>query len=252
MDVVGTPDSSMTQQYLQTQGVDVAALLKAVLATAPWVDRDDRSMLYRGHQLNRSKFFLMATDDPNRLFKYSYPGWQWASMLHYKPWSAVPELRKVLKQLQRDGFDFNHVIGTLYSEPKDDIGAHSDKMVDIEPDTNIVSLSLGDAREFVLTKDDAEDVTVVLHAGDLFVLGPDTNASMKHAVLSVEKENMIDRTGTGFQPKISIVLRKIHTEYTRAEVLSKIEKAGRDAVKRDAVKAEKATQSPQKKAKNAK
>lgn len=74
-------------------------------------------MLHCGHQLNRSKFFLMATDNSNTLFKYSYPGRQWNSMLHYKSWSAVPELKAVLQQLQRDGFDFNHVIGTLYREP---------------------------------------------------------------------------------------------------------------------------------------
>ena len=71
-------------------------------------------------------------------------------MQHYKPWSAAPELKTVLKQLQAYGFDFNHVIGTLYTEPSDCIGAHADRMVDIEPATDIVSLSLGDSREFVL------------------------------------------------------------------------------------------------------
>jgi alkylated DNA repair dioxygenase AlkB len=160
-------------------------------------------------------------------------------MLHYRPWSALPELKAVLKQLQEDGFDFNHVIGTLYTEPTDCIGAHADEMVDIEPATDIVSLSLGDSREFVLAKDGTEDVTVVLNAGDLFVLGPETNATMKHAVQPVKKEIVIDRSSTGFQPRISIVLRKIHAEYTRAEVMAKIKRAGRDAVKRDAVKAAK-------------
>jgi hypothetical protein len=60
---------------------------------------------------------------------------------------------------------------------------------------------------------------------------------------------VIDRTETAFHPRISIVLRKIHTEYTRAQVMTKIEKAARDAVKREAVKA---AQPPQKKAKNCK
>jgi alkylated DNA repair dioxygenase AlkB len=87
----------------------------------------------------------------------------------------------VLQQLQADEFDFNHIIGALYTEPRGDIGAHADEMVDITPATDIVSLSLGDAREFVLTKDGAEPVAVVLNAGDLFVLGPETNGSMKHA-----------------------------------------------------------------------
>jgi hypothetical protein len=41
-------DSTIIMQYLQSIYVDVVALMSAVLATAPWVDRDDRSMLYRG------------------------------------------------------------------------------------------------------------------------------------------------------------------------------------------------------------
>ena len=46
---------------------------------------------------------------------------------------------------------FNHIIGTLYVEQKDEIGAHHDKMKDIREDSNIICLSLGDAREFRIT-----------------------------------------------------------------------------------------------------
>jgi 2OG-Fe(II) oxygenase superfamily len=68
-------------------------------------------------------------------------------------------------------------------------------MNDMREDSNIISLSLGDAREFVLTSnDDIEQQRVVLEDGDLFVLGPRTNASLKHAVLPV-KERIIERHG---------------------------------------------------------
>jgi alkylated DNA repair dioxygenase AlkB len=77
---------------------------------------------------------------------------------------------------------FNHIIGTLYTEQKDEIGAHKDKMLDITAGSDIISLSLRDAREFVLTSEDGvEQQRVVLEDGDLFVLGPATNASLKHA-----------------------------------------------------------------------
>jgi alkylated DNA repair dioxygenase AlkB len=41
----------------------------------------------------------------------------------------------------------------MYVEQKDEIGAHHDKMQDIRPGSDIISVSLGDGREFVLTSE---------------------------------------------------------------------------------------------------
>lgn len=119
----------------------------------------------------------------------------------------------------------------------DDIGAHSDRMIDIAPGTDIVSLSLGDAREFVLST----------------CFTRSTNQRHYEARSAVcRKKTVTNRADRGFKPRVSIVLRKIHTEYSRAQVMSKIEKAAGNAVKRYAFKAAKAAEPSQKKAKSTK
>jgi alkylated DNA repair dioxygenase AlkB len=51
-------------------------------------------------------------------------------------------------------------------------------MTDIRPGSDIISLSLGDSREFVLTSEArVEQQRLVLEDGDLFVLGPTSNTS---------------------------------------------------------------------------
>jgi 2OG-Fe(II) oxygenase superfamily len=123
---------------------------------------------------------------------------------------------------------FNHIIGTLYVEQNDEIGAHKHKMLDIRGCSNIISLSLGDAKEFVLTSEAGdEQQTVVLENGDLFVLGPATNAHLKHVVLPGKAERIIERSGAAAAPPISIVLRDIKTQLSRAQVTAKIAQSER-------------------------
>jgi alkylated DNA repair dioxygenase AlkB len=123
---------------------------------------------------------------------------------------------------------FNHIIGTLYVEQKDEIGAHRDKMLDIRKESDIISLSLGDAREFALTSEDGvEQQRVVLEDGDLFVLGPLTKARLKHVVLPVKGEQIIERHGAAVEPRISMVLRDIKTQLSRAHVMAKVAQSER-------------------------
>jgi hypothetical protein len=77
------------------------------------------------------------------------------------------------------------------------------------------------------TKDGVEQQRVVLEDGDLFVLGPRTNASLKHAVLPVKDEQIIERHGTAVEPRISIVLRDIKTQLSRAEVVATMDQSER-------------------------
>ena len=147
----------------------------------------------------------------------------------YERWSSVPELKKALQgmQVNDEPAVFNHIIGTLYVEKKDEIGAHHDKTQDIRAGSDIISLSLGDAREFVLTsKDGTEQQRVVLEDGDLFVLGPCTNAQLKHAVLPVKDEKIIERHARAGR-RISIALRDIKTQLSRAQVMANIAKSER-------------------------
>jgi alkylated DNA repair dioxygenase AlkB len=222
--VPNTPDSFIHKSYLQQQGTDTAALMQNLLQKAPWNKRDNPAMMMRGHKLKRTKFFAFAHDDPNLFLKYGYTGFQWASLQLYKRWGSMPELKEALQGMRNNDKPavFNHIIGTLYLEQKDEIGAHHDKMTDIRAGSDIISLSLGDAREFLLTSNaGVEQERVVLEDGDHFVLGPLTNARLKHAVLPVNDERIIERHGAGVEPRISIVMRDIKTQLSRAQMMVK-------------------------------
>lgn len=150
-----------------------------------FVPRENTEMLYGGNTLNRDNFFLNGgpvdgSGNLQILRKYGYPGFQWASMLHYRPFTNAPILNEFISNLQETftfcGKDvhFNHAIGTKYSRAEDDIGYHHDKMLDITEDTPIVSISLGGRREFHFCYPGNEkkypDQIVLLEAGDVFIL----------------------------------------------------------------------------------
>jgi hypothetical protein len=98
-------------------------------------------------------------------------------------------------------------------------------MQDIRPNTPIISLSLGEEREFHIGRPDPKDAKktitthrFVLRPGDLFILGPKTNAAYRHSIVPVHQERLIRRTADAeVGPRISIVLRDIRSKITREE-----------------------------------
>jgi alkylated DNA repair dioxygenase AlkB len=76
-------------------------------------------------------------------------------MRYYRDVRTVPELHNIMETLcQQLRFNdrsvaLNHTILTCYRGADDNIGFHSDKMTDITPKTPIISLSLGEKREFL-------------------------------------------------------------------------------------------------------
>jgi hypothetical protein len=81
-------------------------------------------------------------------------------------------------------------------------------MLDIEPATDIVSLTLGDSRESALSKDATEDVTVVLSAKVLQQLKPLVLSIALYRAATMYREATIFKTRT----LISIVQQ--HFEYS--------------------------------------
>jgi hypothetical protein len=67
---------------------------------------------------------------------------------------AVPGLAAVLPAIRVNGLVFDHIILTLYEEQTDYIGRHQDKLRDITPGSDIVSISLGASREFELYRNE--------------------------------------------------------------------------------------------------
>jgi alkylated DNA repair dioxygenase AlkB len=247
-------DSYFVPCFLQdVLKMDPAAVMKSIMATAPWTDPSDPNMMYRGNELARQKCFLVpgelgasVNEPPALLFNYRYPGYQYASLEAYRPLEAVPDVHRIV-QLVEQGLEFNdapvhinHVIGTCYRDAEDNIGYHSDKVKDITPDTPIVSLSFGEPREFHIGHADPTDkkLTIcdqafILGPGDLFVLGPRTNVHYRHAIVPVEEERLIERADDHeVQPRVSIVCRDIATRVTLKEAREKAKKTIQARVER--------------------
>ena len=207
-----TPDSFVAKGYLQAHGIDTAALYEEVITAPIWCDRRDNTMRYRGHPLKRTKAFLLTTL-PASYPLYRYPGFQYASMLNYRSLDAVPGLAAVLAAIgvNRQPLVCDHVILTLYEEQSDCIGRHQDKLRDIMSGSDIVSISLGASREFELSRGEVATHVEQLEDGDVFVLGPQTNRTMKHAVLPLAQ-------GAALEPRISIVVRHIATAITAEQL----------------------------------
>ena len=191
-----------------------------LLRTAPWVDRNLPEMYFRGNVLRRTKFFLVESKErdptkiPENLRRYRYPGWQWKSMLHYRSINSNADVKELVRKCSKLNYILgddekkkvvlNHVIGTEYKDGHDDIGWHEDRPVDIEPGGLIVDLSFGATRELHLREKETKIVKIVipLKSGDLFILGPKTNATMEHSIVETEKD---------VGPRISLVMRDICT-----------------------------------------
>jgi hypothetical protein len=119
----------------------------------------------------------------------------------------------------------NHAILTCYRGVDDNIGCHSDRTKDIAVNSPIISLSLGEWREFHFgtahPEDKMQTITThrfVLNSGDLFILGPKTNALYRHSIVPVERERLTKRAKVvDVKPRISIVFYNVATMITREE-----------------------------------
>ena len=242
-------DSALYPDLLSKLKVDVGELKKAIEDQCPFVDRNAPEMAYRGNAIKRSKAFLV--DSLQEMKRYSYPGWQWNSMWHYGQIDSVAcgvQLRDMFQGTSFGGLRdvrVNHMIFTKYEQRKDGIGRHRDHKADITPASPIVLLSFGDSREFVLSdKDEKEIARFVVEAGDVFILGPETNEELWHEIVPIHKEKLIPReVGADglkrFGTRISVVLRDIHTVVTRDELHKKCTSSSKTRARARAKKEEK-------------
>ena len=138
----------------------------------------------------------------------------------------------------------NHAILTCYRGADDNISFHSDKVRDITPESPIISVSLGEKREFhfgIPNPTNARKTVpthqFVLNSGDCFVLGPRTNQAYRHSIVPVSREKIIKRDPMAeVGPRISIVLRNISNKVTRHEARKKATRTEKARAKRIALK----------------
>jgi len=75
--------------------------------------------------------------------------------------------------------------------------------------------------------------TVVLRPGDLFILGPKTNQELRHAVVPVSRERVIQRAADApIEPRMSLVFRDICTTVSLQEAQKRGAKTIRDRQRR--------------------
>jgi uncharacterized protein (DUF924 family)/Ran GTPase-activating protein (RanGAP) involved in mRNA processing and transport len=117
-----------------------------------------------------------------------------------------PELKALQEKInQKTGYKFNHSVVLIYRDGTDCIGFHKDKTLDLEPDTPIVSISLGQPRSYLLRdqiRNPTQTQRLILGNGSLLLLGPRTNESWYH---SIPSDPMVT------SPRISITFRVVNT-----------------------------------------
>ena len=103
------------------------------------------------------------------------------------------------------GTHLNHAVVLCYRDGDDSIGLHKDKMLDLDPEAPIVTISLGAERRWVL-RDDIHNPTheqqLTLTSGGAFVLGAQTNERFYHSV---------PKTPEACSVRISITFRRAAT-----------------------------------------
>jgi len=109
---------------------------------------------------------------------YSYSGINHEAM----PWTTeLLELKKLVSK--HAGADFNSVLANLYRNQHDYMGWHCDNEKSLGQNPLIVSLSLGQSRDFKFRhKLKKEVVNCKLNSGDLLLMGGSLQACWKHCL----------------------------------------------------------------------
>ena len=187
----GTPPPALTgpttllldSWYQPAFILDPNAIMARLEAEVTFIDRQelDRFELFgREVVLPRDKAFYGDVEADGSFPVYRYgTGDAFPKAL---PWTPVMlELRDLLTA--RTGQRCNHCVVNRYNDGNDHIGYHKDKTRDFEQGTHVLTISLGEKREFRIQDQDGATVAQVqLEHGSLNVLGWDTNVEHKHSI----------------------------------------------------------------------
>jgi len=108
------------------------------------------------------------------------------------------------------GQEFNHCIIGLFRDEHDSLAYHKDKLLDLAPDSVILSISFGAARPIVFKSEkDNSEQTILLRPGSLLVFGQDTNHKYKHTIPKLNER---------VEPRISLSFRTVDTKVSKDEL----------------------------------
>jgi hypothetical protein len=245
------PDSMLVKGFVEKCKVDKNELLLETKNYKGYVPRDYRGILYRGNELNRSKWFMAARKFKirkgvrthrkgpflNWLPFYAYPGSTYDNAIRNTRALSekTPNILKMFEKCKKlklpHATEFNHLIGTAYLKATDGIGKHSDKVKSMVEGSYVVCVTLcepGGMRPFILEENATGKQTVFMpDNGDAFILGPETNNLYKHFVPTVECEG--DPPG-----RWSICIRAISQGLTPAQQEKRLRESEKSRKKRDA------------------
>lgn len=218
--------------FVSDLGLDLAALERDLSDARLYNSRDLAATKIRGSAIKREKFYATATADRGQIPIYSFPGFQWAAVEHYKheqdpEFATLQPLFAAVRGLVVNGrdYEFNQLLGTRYRDGRDKITMHSDDARSIDPDGHILNISLGETRTFVLASKATGAVEKVpMASGSAVLMSMEGNASHKHGVLE-------ERACAG--PRVSLVFRNIRTVMGREQVARKVAAAGKSKAARD-------------------
>ena len=169
-------------------------LLDALIEATPW--RSETIRLF-GKTHRQPRLIAWYADDG---LTYSYSG----SRLVATPWTSL--LERVRKAVEAAcGWRFNSVLLNYYRDHRDSMGMHSDDEPELGPNPVIASLSLGDARRFVMKHRQRKDLAPVrldLASGSLLLMAGETQHHWKHG---------INKRARPCGPRVNLTFRSIQT-----------------------------------------
>lgn len=170
---------------------DAAALFIRLRDTVPW--EVHRIRLF-GREVDSPRLSCWI-GDPDAVYTYS------GTRFQPHPWpDAMQRLRDRLRR--ETGVAFNSVLANLYRDGRDRMGWHSDNERALGLRPVIASVSLGQARRFVLRRrsDSSQKQGVLLGPGSLLVMAGDTQTNYQHALPATARE---------IGPRINLTFRRI-------------------------------------------
>ena len=182
-------DVRLDPRWLSTDDAD--ALFTALRETIPW-------------GVHRIRLFGRLVDSPRLSCWIGDPGTAYAysgTRFEPQPWPAalVPVRERLFGET---GIDFNSVLANCYRDGRDSMGWHSDNERALGERPVIASLSLGQARRFVLRarNGNREKQELMLPNGALLLMAGDTQALYQHALPATAKP---------VGPRINLTFRRI-------------------------------------------
>jgi len=154
-------------------GQDYAQLLARLVADSAW--RQEEITVY-GKTYRQPRLSAWYGD-----LGYSYSGIR----LEPEPWTATLQaIRQRVEMLT--GHSFNSVLLNYYRDNNDRMGMHSDDEKELGPRPVIASLSLGEARSFLLRHKTRKDlgIKLPLPAGSLLLMSGDLQRHWRHGINS--------------------------------------------------------------------